>query len=276
MKSGLSNLSNLYQRIIAGFLGGVVMIGSICLNEWSYFLLFLIICFFTLKEFYEILRSADISPNMNFGIISGILIYTILFFIEKGILDFNYYFLLFPFLFLLFLIELFSKSEKPFVNIAFTFLGNIYIAFPFALLNVSAFISGTYNYKIVLGILFLLWANDVGGYFSGKMLGKNKLFFSISPKKTWEGTIGGGILSLFTGLILSLFWKELNTVQWLILTIIIVVVGSYGDLVESLLKRSLGIKDSGQTIPGHGGFLDRFDGLLLSSPFIAAFLKILS
>lgn len=106
-------------------------------------------------------------------------------------------------------------------------------------------------------------------------LGKTKLFFRISPK-TWEGSIGGGLFALAIGFILSLFWKELDTLHWLIMATIIVVVGSYGDLVESLLKRSLAIKDSAQTIPGHGGFLDRFDGLLLSSPFIAAFLKIFS
>ena len=274
MKKGLNKLSNLHQRIIAGLLGAILMISFICLNEWTYFFLFFIICLFALREFYNLLRSAQIKPNMLFGIISGMSIFTLIFLIEKRILDFKFYYLLFPFLFLLFLLELFRQNEKPFVNIAFTFLGNIYIAFPFALLTVSSFRDGEYNYKIILGILFLLWSNDIGGYFSGMMLGKNKLFFRVSPKKTWEGTIGGALMSIFTALTLSIFWKDLSGIQWLILATIIIVVGSYGDLVESLLKRSLAIKDSGQAIPGHGGFLDRFDGLLLSAPFIAAFLKI--
>lgn len=274
MKSGLNKLSNLQQRIIAGLIGAALMLGSICLSEWSYFFLFFSICFLALREFYNLLRFADIKPNMFFGTLSGMMIFTLIFLIEKQILNFTFYFLLFPFLFLLFLFELFRKNEKPFVNIAFTFLGNIYIALPFALLNVSAFRNGEYNYRIVLGILLLLWSNDIGGYFSGMIIGKNKLFFRVSPKKTWEGTIGGALFGIFTSLILSVFFKDLSVIQWLILASIIVVIGSYGDLVESLLKRSLAIKDSAQTIPGHGGFLDRFDGLLLSAPFIAAFLKI--
>jgi phosphatidate cytidylyltransferase len=276
MKLALNNLSNLHQRIIAGLIGAILMVSSICMSEWSYFFLFFSICFMALREFYTLIRYADIKPNMLFGIVSGMMIFTLIFLIEKQILDFKFYFLLFPFLFLLFLFELFQKNEKPFVNIAFTFLGNIYIAFPFALLNVSAFRDGIYNYRIVLGILLLLWSNDIGGYFSGMIIGKNKLFFRISPKKTWEGSLGGALFAIFTGLALSVFYKDLNVIQWLILASIIIVIGSLGDLVESLLKRSLAIKDSAQTIPGHGGFLDRFDGLLLSAPFIAAFLKIFS
>ncbi|HEX8546119.1 MAG TPA: phosphatidate cytidylyltransferase [Cytophagaceae bacterium] len=274
MKKGLNKLSNLHQRIIAGLLGAILMVSFICMSEWTYFILFFTICLFALREFYTLLRFAQIKPNMLFGIISGMSIFTLTFLIERRILDFKFYYLLFPFLFLLFLLELFRQNDKPFVNIAFTFLGNIYIAFPFALLSVSAFRDGQYNYRIILGVLFLLWSNDIGGYFSGMLLGKNKLFFRVSPKKTWEGTIGGALMSIFTALTLSIFWKDLGGIQWLILASIIVVIGSYGDLVESLLKRSLAIKDSGQAIPGHGGFLDRFDGLLLSAPFIAAFLKI--
>jgi phosphatidate cytidylyltransferase len=276
MKLDLSKLSNLNQRIIAGLSGAILMVTCVCMSEWSYFALFFSICFLALREFYNLLRSAEIKPNMLFGTFSGMMIFTLIFLIEKQILDFRFYFLLFPFLFLLFLFELFRNNEKPFVNIAFTFLGNIYIALPFALLNVSAYRNGLYNYKIVLGILLILWANDVGGYVFGVLMGKNKLFFRISPKKTWEGTIGGGLFALLTSVGLASFFHDLDILQWLILASIIAVLGSYGDLVESLLKRSLSIKDSAQSIPGHGGFLDRFDGLLLSAPFIAAFLKIFS
>jgi phosphatidate cytidylyltransferase len=276
MRFGLSKLSNVRQRIIAGALGATLMISFISISEWTYFLLFFGICLIALLEFYKLLESVDIKPNKAFGITSGMIIYTLVFFIEKGDLHVKFYFLLFPFLFLLFLIELFQQNETPFVNIAFTFLGNIYIAFPLALLHPTAYLFHTYNHEIILGILFLVWANDIGGFFSGMMLGKNKLFLRVSPKKTWEGSVGGALMSIFTALTISLFYKNLNVFEWLILTFIIVVVGSCGDLVESLLKRSLAIKDSGDLIPGHGGFLDRFDSLLLSSPFIAAFLKIFS
>ncbi|WP_028979795.1 phosphatidate cytidylyltransferase [Sporocytophaga myxococcoides] len=272
----IRNMGNLTQRIIAGLAGAFIMVSAICFNEWSYFALVFTICLLSLIEFYNLIEVAEIKPNKIFGVVSGMMIFTLFFLIEKQVLTFDCYFLLFPFLFLLFLMELFRKNDKPFFNIAFTFLGNIYIALPFGLLNVCAFYLQEYNFHIILGILLILWANDIGGYVAGMALGKTKLFFRISPKKTWEGSIGGGLFALAIGFTLSLFWKELDTLHWLIMAAIIVVVGSYGDLVESLLKRSLAIKDSAQTIPGHGGFLDRFDGLLLSSPFIAAFLKIFS
>jgi phosphatidate cytidylyltransferase len=278
MKFGINKLSNVQQRVIAGTIGGALVISMVILSEWTYFILFFGICLLALIEFYNLLSKVDIKPNKVFGILSGMIIYTFVFFIETGILDLKFYFLLFPFLFSLFLIELFQQNEKPFVNIAFTFLGNIYIAFPFALLHVTAFAYGaTYHFELILGILFLVWANDIGGFFSGMLLGRNKLFLRVSPKKTWEGSVGGALLTIFTSLTLSIFWNQnLNAIQWLIMAFIIVVIGSCGDLVESLLKRSLAIKDSGDVIPGHGGFLDRFDSLLLSAPFIAAFLKIFS
>ncbi|HXA00661.1 MAG TPA: phosphatidate cytidylyltransferase [Cytophagaceae bacterium] len=273
MNFGLNKFNNLTQRIIAGVIGGALVIGMVVMNEWTYFALFFAICLLALREFFNLLKAAEIKANKYFGITAGMVIYIAIFLIEKKIIPFNYYFLIFPFLFLLFLIELFQHNEKPFLNIAFTFLGIIYIAFPFALLHSCAIHLGEYNHHIILGILFLLWANDVGGYVAGMMLGKNKLFMRVSPKKTWEGSTGGGLLSVFTALTLSVIFRELNPFQWLVMSLIIIVVGSYGDLVESLLKRSLSIKDSGEAIPGHGGFLDRFDGLLLSTPFIAAFLK---
>lgn len=268
-------LSNLQQRVITGTIGACLMIGGIVWNEWTFYLLFAGICYFAMIEYYKLLEEANIGANKPFGIISGMIMFTLVFCIERQFLPFKLYFLLFPFFFLLFLFELFRETENPFINIAFTFLGNIYIAFPFALLNVSAFATGQYDYKIILGIIVCIWANDIGGYLAGMAVGKHKLFYRISPKKTWEGSIGGALLTVFTALALSINFPVLTVIQWLVLASLVIIFGSYGDLVESLLKRSLAIKDSGQSIPGHGGFLDRFDGLLLSSPFIAAFLKII-
>ena len=123
------------------------------------------------------------------------------------------------------------------------------------------------------GVFLLLWASDTGAYFAGKVLGSRKLFERISPKKTWEGFVGGGVLAFLMALTLSHFMGGILLWQWLVLAGILVVMGSYGDLVESLFKRSLQIKDSGSGLPGHGGFLDRFDGLLVSAPFIAIFVE---
>jgi phosphatidate cytidylyltransferase len=174
-----------------------------------------------------------------------------------------------------YIIKLYKKFErKPFTNIAFTFLGIFYIAIPFALLNIVAFDNGVYNYEIIVGCLLILWASDTGAYFAGTFLGKRKLFERISPKKTWEGFFGGALLALLFAYGLSNFFHSFTMLQWFIVGVIIVIGGTFGDLIESLLKRSIEIKDSSNALPGHGGFLDRFDGLLISVPFIAAYLEI--
>src|SRR5688572_30783478 len=213
-------------------------------------------------------------PQKALGILAGVIIYCLSFFIEMG-LDPKYYFLFFPLISCVYIVKLYKKFErKPFTNIAFTFLGIFYVAIPFALLNIAVFIKGEYNYEIIFGSLFILWATDTGAYFAGTFFGKRKLFERISPKKTWEGFIGGAILALIFTYGLSQFFPSLTIVQWFIIGIIIIIGGTFGDLVESLLKRSIEIKDSGSALPGHGGFLDRFDGLFISSPFIVAFLEI--
>jgi len=173
-----------------------------------------------------------------------------------------------------FLIKLYKKEDKPFTQVAFTFLGIIYVSVPFSLLSVIAFHSSEYRFQIVIGMLFILWASDTGAYFSGILFGKKKLFERISPKKTWEGSIGGALLALVFAYGFSVYFKDLSLAQWFVAASLIVIAGIYGDLVESLFKRSIAIKDSGKSIPGHGGFLDRFDGLLLASPFVAVYISL--
>jgi phosphatidate cytidylyltransferase len=174
-----------------------------------------------------------------------------------------------------YVIKLYKKFErKPFTNIAFTFLGIFYVAVPFALLNIATYENGFYNFEIIFGCLFILWATDTGAYFAGTFFGKSKLFERISPKKSWEGAVGGAMLAFVFAFGIANYFRSLEFWQWMVVAAIIVVGGIFGDLVESLLKRSIEIKDSGDSLPGHGGFLDRFDGLLISAPFIVAFLEI--
>ena len=165
------------------------------------------------------------------------------------------------------------NDANPFTNIAFFFLGIIYVCVPLSLLNVASFITGEYNYQIPLGIFLILWASDTGAYFAGVNFGKTKLFERVSPKKSWEGSLGGTILALLMTFGVAHFFQSLELYSWLIIAAIIIIAGTYGDLVESMFKRSILIKDSGSTIPGHGGFLDRFDGLLLAVPFIVVYLE---
>jgi len=275
----LSKMSNLAQRIIAGVLGAAVLIGAIYWSEWSFFVIFLLIMSFSLWEFYAILEKANFKTMKLLAVGVGVLIFSGTFWVQRnekyaGLLLLS----IFALLFVLFVLKLYDKNDRePFANLAMNILGLLYVCVPFSLLlGVSYWGSqrGLYHYQIPLGILFCLWASDTGAYFVGKKLGKTKLFERISPKKTWEGFVGGMIFSQMVAWGLSVYFTSVEGWKWFVISGIIVTIGTYGDLVESMLKRSLGIKDSGSVIPGHGGFLDRFDGLLVAMPFVAFFFKL--
>lgn len=275
MELPIKRYNNLTQRIITGLLGSAAIITGVTVSEWSYCLVFFIICLFALLEFYKLAGLDGLVPQKTFGTFCGVSIFLLSFFIERGSISFRYYFLIFPIVSCVYMIKLYKKFErKPFTNIAFTFLGIFYVAVPFALLNVAVFENHIYNFQIIFGCLFILWASDTGAYFAGTFLGKRKLFERISPKKSWEGFFGGALLALIFAYGLAQYFESLSLVQWMVVGLIIIVGGTFGDLVESLLKRSIEIKDSGSSIPGHGGFLDRFDGLFISAPFIVAYLEI--
>lgn len=288
MNKPLSKYSNLTQRIITGLLGSALIIYGLIVSEWAYFAIFFIICFFSLREFYKLSAFDGLLPLKTVGMLTGMVVFCLSFFIERGNVDSKFYFIIFPLMALVYMIKLYKKGEhKPFTNIAFTFLGIFYIGVPISLLNHAVFVptAGSwhstvngYNFEPILGILLILWATDTGAYFAGTFFGKHKLFERISPKKTWEGFVGGAALAGVIAFVFSLILRNnglhyLSTIDWIVITIIIVVGGTFGDLVESLLKRSIEIKDSGTAIPGHGGFLDRFDGLFISAPFVVAYLE---
>lgn len=180
--------------------------------------------------------------------------------------------LFFPFTFSVFIYELYTKSQRPFINVAFVMLGMVYIGVPFALLLFVAFDGSAYYPNLVFALLVMNWVNDSGAYLIGSKLGKTPLFPRISPKKTWEGSAGGMALTLIFGMLLCYTFEELHLQDWLVLAAIVVIFGSLGDLVESMLKRSVKIKDSGGLLPGHGGLLDRFDAFIFLLPFATAYL----
>lgn len=269
------HLSELTQRVLTGLVGGIAILAAVYYNAWSYFAVFFIICMMTITEFYKLLGVHGNTPLKTYGTFVGLLLYTLMFFAESGMMELKYLFLIPVCFSTIFMIKLYKKDEKrPFRNIAYTFLGIIYVALPFSLLHSIVFFNESYNYQVLLGCILILWASDSGAYFAGKTFGKNKLFERISPKKTWEGSIGGMILSATVALVFAHYTQSLDYIHWIVIAIIMVVTGTYGDLVESLLKRSYHIKDSGTALPGHGGFLDRFDGLLLAAAFIAAYLQL--
>jgi phosphatidate cytidylyltransferase len=174
----------------------------------------------------------------------------------------------------LFILELYSKSETPIINISLNLMAFVYIGIPFSMLNFIVYESGLYFPSTLLGILILVWVYDSAAYLIGSQFGNRPLFKRISPNKTWEGSIGG--LLVLTALGFSLgyipFFSGLSPMEWAVVSWLIAYFSANGDLVESLMKRSLGIKDTGNIMPGHGGFLDRFDAFIFVIPFIAFYL----
>lgn|SRR5690606_24340928 len=262
-------------RAITGVLFVVVLLAAVLASAWTFALLFLIISLLSLQEFYRIVGTDGVKPNLLGGLALGAGLF--LAFVLPRLTDADYSVLLYciPLMTLIFWLELFRKEEKPFSNIAFSFLGVIFAVVPFIFFHELAYLSGSvYQYQYPMGFLIMLWASDTGAYLAGRSFGKTKLFERHSPKKTWEGTIGGLVISGIAAFILSGSFPEVETWRWLISSLIIVAFGTYGDLTESMLKRSYDIKDSGTILPGHGGFLDRFDGLLIAAPLVYLFLVV--
>ena len=181
---------------------------------------------------------------------------------------------------LLFISGLYSRSQSPFADNAKVLAGHMYIAVPFALLTVLPCTEApeegfVYNPLVVLGVIFTVWANDIGAYLIGRWLGRHRLFERISPKKSWEGFFGGVCSAIAVGILMG-YWQDASLLLWAGAGLVIAVSSVFGDLVESMLKRSVGLKDSGSIIPGHGGFLDRFDALLMAVPFVFVYFMLLS
>ncbi len=253
-----------------------MIISGILYNEWSFFALFGALNVLCLLEFYGLFKKSGYSPNILIGLATGLGNYALMFFVIRGEIGHHFFALNIPVLLLLFILELYRNHKTPFQNLGITVLGVLYVSLPFVLLNNIAFFNGSYSSALVLGPLLMLWANDSGAYAFGRWLGKHKLFERISPNKTWEGFFGGAFTASLAGVILYYIYPDMNLWEWAVLGGLVAISATYGDLFESLLKRSLNIKDSGTVIPGHGGFLDRFDGLLIILPFILIYLQLIS
>lgn len=271
----MNKFSELYRRIISAAIGAAIIISSLIIGEWSYFVVFLTISLLAQWEFYRLIKLQNYLPIRLLGVAIGCSLFILSFFVARGSLDSKYYFAIFPIASLIFLIKLYKKNDNnPFLNIALFYLGLTYVALPFALMNVVVHYHGYYSFEILLGLMLIIWASDTGAYFSGIRFGKRKLFERHSPKKSWEGAIGGALTAVSFSVLISYYSTGLAVWQWVIVALIVVIAGTYGDLVESMFKRTMQIKDSGTSIPGHGGFLDRFDSLILAVPFVVVFLKL--
>ena len=268
-------MSNFWARTITGLSMVFLILASLYINRFFFAAIFLLVVILGLLEFYTITETEECKPQKFTGTILGTLLYLLItgFFLFGGPRLLTLFIVvLLPIFFIPIIIELYRKKEKPLINSAVTIFGLIYIALPVSLLiMMNDSIAGTvfHHFPAYLTAYFLItWIYDTGAYLVGKNLGRHKLFERISPKKTWEGTIGGVVVAIAATVGFFYISEGIQLIHLLALTGLIILFGTFGDLAESLFKRSLNLKDSGSILPGHGGILDRFDTIFVSAPFV--------
>lgn len=272
-------MKNFIIRLITGALFVAIMVGAILYNPLSFGFLFALIAALTVFEFGVLVdNTGEVYISKILSSLGAAYLFLAFMSCAMGTSSMKIFLPYLAFIIFMFIRELYLKRENPLGNWAYTMLSQMYIGLPFALLNLLAFqhdgISDTTSYNPIfpLSLFIFIWLNDTGAYCIGTLFGRHRLFERISPKKSWEGSIGGGIVCILASLALGYFFPFMTYLEWIGLAITIVVIGSWGDLVESLFKRQLGIKDSGTFLPGHGGFLDRFDSSLLAIPAAVIYL----
>lgn len=276
-------MRNLIVRTISGVVLLGIVLGAAYGGKFAFGAFLLLIVVVGMWEFYNIAAATGATPHRTLGLAAGIVLFVTSFFIFDGFVSdirsadsvdmliggILYFSVLIP---LCFVVELFYDSETPLRNVATTLMGIFYVAYPMALmLFIPILITGEWQPESFLFYLFIVWGNDVFAYLVGIAFGKHKMAPRISPKKSWEGLAGGVAGAMAMGAIGS-FVVGGPLGMWLGLAAVVAVTSVFGDLVESMFKREADIKDSGRIMPGHGGILDRFDALLISSPFAFVYL----
>lgn len=279
-----SKQKNLITRSITGILFVAIMVTSF-LQSVNMIVVFALITGLATWEFTGLVNEyKHVNVNRLITTVAGVYFFLAVAGVNSGAIQTNAVFV--PYLLTiiyLFISGLYTKSSDSVNDWAYTMLSQMYIALPLSTINVIAFRQAAdglnyYYYLLPLSIFIFLWTNDTGAYCTGSLFGKHKLFPRISPAKSWEGSIGGGLLVLIVASVMYYIESQgenlsgLNLIEWLGLGLVVVVFGTLGDLVESLLKRTLGIKDSGNILPGHGGILDRFDSSLMAIPASVVYL----
>lgn len=278
-------MNNLITRTVSGIFFVAVMVGAILYDAKTFIVLFGIITALAVWEFCTLVNNKrELQVNRLISTAAGLYLYLAMMAFCTGASGAAIFIPYLITLMYLLISGLYMRSPHSLENWAFAFASQLYIALPFALMNVLAFrmqsgvdgMSGlAYIPALPLGLMIFLWTNDMGAYCFGSMLQRFvpfKLFPSVSPHKSWIGSIGGGLVTVIAAVIMSRYFTFMPPVQWVGMALVVVVFGTWGDLVESLLKRNLGVKDSGRFLPGHGGVLDRFDSSLLAIPAVVLYL----
>jgi phosphatidate cytidylyltransferase len=270
-------MKNITIRLLTGIVYVGVISFAVMYCSYTFLALFLIITFLCLREFYSLINShkgIKINPYLH-GAGGTILFLTFFLYTSKitGEVIFSLYLL---YVVATLVHELYLNQKEPITRLAYIFFGQCYIALPFSVLNFPSF-TGAHVYQgiWVMALFLFLWANDTGAYLIGVRFGKHRLWERISPKKSWEGFFGGLVFTIVIAFIFAHFNQQIGWYHWVFLSIGVVVFGTYGDLIESLMKRTLNVKDSGHSLPGHGGFLDRFDSLLLAAYALLFYMQLI-
>ncbi|MBQ2098843.1 MAG: phosphatidate cytidylyltransferase [Bacteroidales bacterium] len=261
-------MSKLLPRIITGlvFLGLVIV--SVSINPWIFAALFGFFTVIGIIEFYKMSGMLGFTPQKVTGIVIGVLTFIVLFLLAMKILPPVMVFLLPVLMLSIPIIELFRQKPTPTSDWAQTLFAPVYIALPFGVMANMLFLPESHEFspKIILSFFAFVWISDTGAFCVGSLIGKHKLIPKISPKKTIEGLLGGIAFTLLASIPVCHYVGVFTQSQWLIISLVTVIFATFGDLVESMVKRNAGVKDSGKMLPGHGGVLDRFDSTLLAVP----------
>jgi phosphatidate cytidylyltransferase len=254
------------------------MLTAIIASPFSFAILFLTILVAGIIEFNMLFGQSDVKPNKIIGLSVSTILFAVSFLIAKRVIEVKYILGIMPLFLMIMAAELYRKKDKPVENIAVTIFSIIYLAIPLSLINFLVFPeilnTNSYTPKLLIALFALIWIYDSGAYLVGVTIGKNRLFERISPKKSWEGAIGGTLIVVSASYFISGFIPEIKLIHWIIISILTVVSSTFGDLTESMFKRHFGIKDSGNILPGHGGILDRFDSLFFAAPTVVMYLKL--
>lgn len=287
-------MSDKMKNLIVRSITGVIFVAAVVtcfLRPEAMILLFALVTGLTVWEYTGIVNNIEnVTVNRFLATVAGVYLFFGIAGFCSGIVPSAVFIPYLLTVVYMFISELYTKAPNPINNWAYTMLSQMYIALPLSMLNVLAF-RGTadgvvYSSLLPLSVFIFLWTNDTGAYLSGSLFGKHKLFPRVSPGKSWEGSIGGGILVIVVAALISMYENSdmhagnaevsLNIVQWIGMGVVVVFFGTWGDLVESLFKRTIGIKDSGNILPGHGGMLDRFDSSLMAIPAAVIYLYTLT
>ena len=268
-------MNEVLKRAITGAVFISLIISGICFGAISTFAVFGLFCILGLHEFFKLFKNSKY-PTLSlwYPTILGSLAYVAFLGPTLGWFSNTWFILIFPFVFSFFLIELFKKDGEPLKNTGVYLIGMLYVLVPFILMNFinpKSLQGEVTSFWPLLGMFIIIWTSDTFAYLTGRKLGKRRLFERISPKKSWEGSVGGLIFALIAAAIISYFDDSHGLLFWLASAPILAVFGTVGDLVESMMKRNLEVKDSGTILPGHGGILDRFDAVLFAAPFLFTF-----